>query len=169
MGGVVRKVKRAAEDVLEGAVKVGTGVVENTVVNPVRAAGNIGSGLLTGNTEKVKSGILNYGKDVVRSSKTSTAGAMQAGAGALTIGATPITGGQVSFSSKGNILGDTRSAGQVRADARDAEAAAEEKRLADEEAARPEKERQAFFNKQYENSLLRNKGRGYNSLLGGGY
>lgn len=162
---LAKGIVKGAGDVVKGGAKAVSGAVEMTVVNPIRAAGNIGSGLLTGNTDKVTNSILRYGKDQFQSAKAISAGGQQAAAGGLTVG----TGGVVRASSKGGILGDTRTAGQVRADDQAAEVKAEEKRLADEEAARPEKERQDFFNRQYENSLLKNKGRGYNSLLGGGY
>lgn len=162
---LAKGIVKGAGDVVTGGAKAVSGAVEMTVVNPIRAAGNIGSGLLTGNTDKITNSILRYGKDQFQSAKATTAGGQQALAGAFTVG----TSGAIRTSTKGGILGDTRTAGQVHA----AEKAAAEKAALDkldaEEAARPEKERQAFFNKQYENSLLRNKGRGYNSLLGGGY
>ena len=150
---IFKKIAQAAgnigESILGGAVKT-AGAIGSWDKELIRRTANITSGILTGNEDKITSNLKQWGSSAVRNTGAMLSGGLQFG-----------TGGMIKSNAQNSSQYEKTKLGN--------EAKAEEQARNLEEQARPEKERQSLLNQQYQNTLLKSGGRGYNSLLGGGF
>ncbi|TXH10390.1 MAG: hypothetical protein E6R04_05480 [Spirochaetes bacterium] len=148
--GLKKIVKKAGSSLVEGTVQTASAAGAQ-LASATRRAVNVGSGILSGDTEKVQSNLSAYKQDFEQNVKAGASGFTKAA-----------TYGKV------NIFSGEQNSIQTEKEKEKAALAAEQAALAAEEATRPERERQSLLSGQYSALMARNKGKGFNTLLGGG-